>query len=277
MVQERVANATLHSRQLATKSIKGENMVSFNLSGRIALVTGASRGIGRAIAEKLAECGAEVILVSRNIESLETVATAIREKKGNAFAFACHMGNIADIEKLYEKVRETYGRLDILVNNAATNPYFGEMAAIDEGAWGKTVDVNLKGPFFMIQKAIPLMQAAGKGAVVNVSSVNGIRPALMQGVYSITKGALITMTQAFAKELAPHNIRVNALLPGFTDTKFSSVLMQNKDIYDMVVDQIPMKRHAAPAEMVGGVLYLVSDAASYTTGTCLTCDGGLLA
>jgi len=252
-------------------------MVSFDLKDRIAVVTGASRGIGRAIAETLADQGAETLLVSRKLENLETVAAGIRERGGKAACFACNMGSLADIDLLYEKIGEGYGRLDILVNNAATNPYFGEMAAIDEGAWGKTMDVNLKGPFFMIQKAIPFMQAAGRGAVVNVSSVNGIRPAAFQGVYSITKGALITLTRAFAKELAPHRIRVNALLPGFTDTKFSSVLMQNQGIYDMVVDQIPLKRHAAPAEMTGAVLYLVSDAASYTTGACITCDGGLLA
>ncbi len=252
-------------------------MVSFELTGRIALVTGASRGIGRAVAETLAEQGAEVVLVSRKLQNLEAVADGIREKGGKAACVACNMGSLADIDLLYEKIGRDYGRLDILVNNAATNPYFGEMATIDQGAWEKTLDVNLKGPFFMIQKAIPLMQAAGKGAVVNVSSVNGIRPAPFQGVYSITKGALITMTQAFAKELAPHHIRVNALLPGFTDTKFSSVLMQNKEIYDMVVAQIPQRRHAEPKEMVGAVLYLVSDAASYTTGACLTCDGGLLA
>ncbi|WP_319409139.1 SDR family oxidoreductase [uncultured Desulfosarcina sp.] len=252
-------------------------MVSFDLKDRVAMVTGASRGIGRAIAETLAEKGAEVIVVSRKMESLEPVAAGICEKGGKAAAFACNMGSLADIDLLYAKIVEDIGRLDILVNNAATNPHFGEMATIDEKAWEKTMDVNLKGPFFMIQKAIPLMRAAGKGAVVNVSSVNGIRPAAFQGVYSITKGALITMTQAFAKELAPHHIRVNALLPGFTDTKFSSVLMQNKEICDMVVSQIPLKRHADPSEMVGAVLYLVSDAASYTTGACITCDGGLLA
>jgi NAD(P)-dependent dehydrogenase (short-subunit alcohol dehydrogenase family) len=251
-------------------------MVSFDLKDRIAIVTGASRGIGRAIAETLAECGAEAILVSRNQKILETVAAEIREKGGRATAMACNMGDLDAIGALYGKIGETWGRLDILVNNAATNPFFGELAAIDESAWQKTVDVNLKGPFFMIQKAIPLMKAAGKGSVVNVSSVNGIRPATFQGVYSITKGALITMTQAFAKELASHNIRVNALLPGFTDTQFSSVLMQNKEIYQTVVAQIPLKRHAEPDEMVGAVLYLVSDAASYTTGTCITCDGGLL-
>jgi NAD(P)-dependent dehydrogenase (short-subunit alcohol dehydrogenase family) len=252
-------------------------MVSFDLKDRIAMVTGASRGIGRAIAEMLAEQGAEVIVVSRRMESLEPVAAGIREKGGKAAALACNMGSLTDIDLLYAKIGEDFGRLDILVNNAATNPHFGEMATIDEKAWEKTLDVNLKGPFFMIQKAIPLMQAAGKGSVVNVSSVNGIRPAAFQGVYSITKGALITMTRAFAKELAPHHIRVNALLPGFTDTKFSSVLMQNKEIYDMVVAQIPLRRHADATEMVGAVLYLVSDAASYTTGACLTCDGGLLA
>jgi NAD(P)-dependent dehydrogenase (short-subunit alcohol dehydrogenase family) len=252
-------------------------MVSFDLKDRIALVTGASRGIGRAIAEALAEQGAEVVLVSRRQESLETVAAGICEKGGKAAGFACNMGSLADMDDLFDRIRETYGRLDILVNNAATNPYFGEMASIDEGAWGKTMDVNLKGPFFMIQKAVPLMEAAGTGAIVNVSSVNGIRPAAFQGVYSITKGALITMTRAFAKELAPRQIRVNALLPGFTDTQFSSVLMQNKEVYDMVIEQIPLKRHADPVEMAGAVLYLVSDAASYTTGACLTCDGGLLA
>jgi len=252
-------------------------MVSFDLKGRIALVTGASRGIGRAIAETLAEHGAELIVVSRKLEGLETVAAGIREKGGKAACFACNMGSLTDIDLLYARIGEEYGRLDILVNNAATNPYFGEMATVDEGVWEKTLDVNLKGPFFMIQKAIPLMQVVGKGAVVNVSSVNGIRPAAFQGVYSITKGAMITMTQAFAKELSAHHIRVNALLPGFTDTKFSSVLMQNKEIYDMVVAQIPLKRHADPIEMVGAVLYLVSDAASYTTGACIQCDGGLLA
>jgi len=129
----------------------------------------------------------------------------------------------------------------------------------------------------MIQHAIGLMKAAGGGAIVNVSSVNGIRPAQLQGIYSVTKGALITMTRAWAKELAPHKIRVNALLPGFTNTKFSAALMGQDEIYKYVIGQIPMGRHAEPEEMVGAVLYLVSDAASYTTGTCINCDGGYLA
>ena len=252
-------------------------MKPFDLTDRIALVTGASRGIGQAIAEALADQGAELILVSRKQENLESVAAGIRDNGGNATAMACNMGDLDGIDALYKQIESSWGRLDILVNNAATNPHFGEMVTVDEGIWQKTVDVNLKGPFFMIQKAVPLMKAAGKGAVVNVASVNGIRPAPFQGVYSITKGAVITMTQAFAKELALHGIRVNALVPGFTDTKFASVLIQTKEIYDTVIEKIPMHRHAEPSEMVGAVLYLASDAASYTTGVCLPCDGGMLA
>jgi NAD(P)-dependent dehydrogenase (short-subunit alcohol dehydrogenase family) len=252
-------------------------MLSFDLNGKIAVVTGASRGIGRSIAETFAEYGAEVILVSRKIDALTAAAEAITAKGGKAHPIACHMGDINAIKTLYEFIEKTYGRLDILVNNAATNPYFGEMAGVDENIWNKTFDVNLKGPFFMIQNAIPLMKAAGGGAIVNVSSVNGIKPAQLQGIYSVTKGALITMTKAYAKELAPHKIRVNALLPGFTDTKFSAALMQQDEIYKYVVAQIPMGRHAEPEEMAGAVLYLVSNAASFTTGTCITCDGGYLA
>lgn len=252
-------------------------MPSFKLDGKIALVTGASRGIGRAIAETFAEYGAEVILVSRKIEALKEAAEGIAAKGGKAQTVACNMGDLQGIKTLYEFVETTYGRLDILVNNAATNPYFGEMAGVDESAWNKTFDVNLKGPFFMVQNAIGLMKAAGGGAIVNVSSVNGIKPAQFQGIYSITKGALITMTQAYAKELAPHKIRVNALLPGFTETKFSSALMQQKEIYNHVIAQIPMGRHATPDEMVGAALYLASSAASFTTGICITCDGGYLA
>jgi NAD(P)-dependent dehydrogenase (short-subunit alcohol dehydrogenase family) len=252
-------------------------MISFSLTHRMALVTGASRGIGQAIAEVLAEQGAHVILVSRKLDGLRTVVEAIQRRGGSAEAAACHLGDLAAIVALFAQLKERHGRLDILVNNAATNPHFGDMTTVDEGIWEKTLAVNLKGPFFMIQQAVPLLRAAGKGAIVNVSSVNGVRPGFHQGVYSITKGALITMTQAYAKELAPSNIRVNALLPGLTDTKLSSALMRNPTLYEQIVDQIPLGRHASPEEMAGAVLYLVSDAASYTTGACITCDGGLLA
>ncbi len=251
-------------------------MVSFRLDGKVAAVTGASRGIGQAIAQTLAEYGAEVVLVSRKIEALNAVAQEITAAGGKAFALAAHMGDLGAVRQLCGSIKEKYGRLDILINNAAVNPYFGEMEGVDEAVWNKTLDVNLKGPFFLIQGAIPLMKAAGGGAIVNVASINGVSPANFQGVYSITKGAVITMTQAYAKELAQHKIRVNALLPGLTDTRFASALVKNKAIHDMIVAQIPLGRHAEPSEMAGAVLYLVSDASSYTTGACITCDGGIL-
>ncbi len=252
-------------------------MVNFKLDGKVALISGASRGIGESIAVALAQYGAHTILVSRKIDALEEVAKEIRDKGGKADSIACHMGEVAQIEAMFKQVREKFGRLDILINNAATNPFFGEMINADEAIWEKTFDVNLKGPFFMIKHAVPLMVESGGGSIVNVSSVNGIRPAFMQGIYSVTKAGLISMTRAFAKELAAKNIRVNALLPGLTDTKFSKALMDNKNIYDYVVKQVPMNRHAEPDEMAGAALYFVSEAASYTTGSILVVDGGGLA
>ena len=251
--------------------------VDFNLTGKVAVITGASRGIGEAIAVTLADYGAHCILVSRKTGALKDVASKIAIRGGRAEVIACNVGDLAQIEILFNTIEENCGRLDILINNAATNPYFGEMLGADEGVWNKTFDVNLKGPFFMIQKAAKLMEKTGSGAIVNVSSVNGIKPALFQGVYSMTKAGLISMTQAFAKELAGKNIRINALLPGLVDTNFSKAIMDNEAIHDIAVKMIPMNRHAAPREMAGTVLYLVSDAASFTTGASFVIDGGFLA
>ncbi|NOX32480.1 MAG: SDR family oxidoreductase [Deltaproteobacteria bacterium] len=249
-------------------------MKDFNLEEKIAIITGASRGIGLAVAQKLAQYGAHCILVSRKAENLETAAAGIRKKGHKACAMACHTGHPDQIKAMYEKIMEKYGSVDILVNNAATNPHFGEMTTADEGVWNKTLDVNLKGPFFMIKYAVPLMK--GKGAIVNVSSVNAIKPGMFQGVYSATKAALLNMTHTLARELAPKGIRVNALLPGLTDTRFASAIISSDEICKYAVDQIPMGRYAKPEEMAGAVLYLVSDAASFTTGASLICDGGML-
>lgn len=253
-------------------------MVDFNLDGRVALITGASRGIGEAIAMTLAQYGAYCILVSRKQEALEAVVAKIASAGGKAEAVACNMGETEKISALFEQVAAKHGKLDILVNNAATNPYFGQMLGADEGAFDKTFGVNLKGPYFMIQNAAKLMKNNDKGgAIVNVSSINAIKPEPMQGIYSMTKAAMLAMTQAYAKELAPHNIRVNALLPGLVKTKFSGALMENDAVYKYAIQKIPLNRHAVPDEMAGAVLYLVSDAASYTTGSQLVCDGGFLA
>ncbi|NIS59554.1 MAG: SDR family oxidoreductase [Proteobacteria bacterium] len=252
-------------------------MVDFSLESKIALITGASRGIGEAIAVTLAYHGAHCLLVSRKIDALQNVVEKIEENGGKAEAIACHVGHLEQIEALFKEVKDRFGKIDILVNNAATNPHFGDMLGADEGVWDKTHDVNLKGPFFMIQHAARLMMESGGGSIVNVASIGGVRPVPMQGIYAITKAGLIAMTKAFAKELAGENIRVNALLPGLTETKLSRVLIETKEIYDYAVKQIPLGRHAQPSEMAGAVLYLVSDAASFTTGSCIICDGGMLA
>ncbi|MCB1660159.1 MAG: SDR family oxidoreductase [Moraxellaceae bacterium] len=249
---------------------------TFDLSGKIALVTGASRGIGQAIAELLAQHGAHVIISSRKAESCQVVVDNIINAGGSAEAMACHIGEMAQIEAIFAQVEAKHGRLDILVNNAATNPHFGAIVDTDINAFQKTVDVNIRGYFFMSSYGAKLMAKNGGGAIVNVASVNGVIPGLFQGIYSITKAAVMSMTQAFAKECAGMGVRVNALLPGFTDTKFASALVKNEQVVKSVLQHVPMNRIAQPNEMAGAVLYLVSPAASYTTGVCLNVDGGYL-
>ena len=246
----------------------------FDLTGRVALVTGASRGIGEAIAKLLAEQGAHVIVSSRKIDDCQAVADAIIEAGGAAEAWACHVGDMDQIKQTFEYIANKHGKLDILVNNAAANPYFGHILDTDISAYNKTVDVNIRGYFFMSTEAGKLMRKNGGGSIVNTASINGLQPGMMQGIYSITKAAVINMTKAFAKECAPFNIRVNALLPGLTKTKFAGALFTNDSMYKAAMQMIPMHRHAEPEEMAGTVLYLVSDASSYTTGECIVVDGG---
>jgi len=249
---------------------------SFDLSGRVALVTGASRGIGESIARALAGAGAHVIVSSRKLEACEAVAASIRAAGGQASALACHIGELGEITQAFATIEAAHGRLDILVNNAATNPHYGPITAIDPAAFQKTVDVNIRGYFFMSQAGAKLMARGGGGSIVNVASINGVIPGPMQGVYSITKAAVISMTKAFARECAPQGIRVNALLPGLTDTRFAAALTRNPAVMEKVLPHIPMNRPAEPHEMAGAVLYLVSPAASYTTGVALNVDGGYL-
>ncbi|MEQ3763133.1 MAG: SDR family oxidoreductase [Alcanivorax sp.] len=248
----------------------------FDLTGRIALVTGASRGIGESIAKLLAAAGAHVIISSRKIEGCQTVADAIVAEGGSAEALACHIGDMEQIDACFAHIEEKHGKLDILVNNAAANPYFGHILNTDLAAFEKTVDVNIRGYFFMCVKGGQLMKKNGGGSIINVASVNGMVPGDFQGIYSITKSAVISMTKSFAKECATLGIRVNALLPGLTDTKFASALTSNEAILKQAMMHIPMKRVAMPEEMAGAVLFLASDAASYTTGTSINVDGGYL-
>ena len=246
----------------------------FDLTGRIALVTGASRGIGEAVARLFAEQGAHVIVSSRRQEGCRAVADNIIKNGGKAEAHACHIGNLEDIGNIFAYIRETFGRLDILVNNAATNPFYGHVLDADPGAFQKTVDVNIRGYFFMSVEAGRLMRETGGGVIVNTASIGGLHPENGQSIYGITKAAIINMTKAFAKECAPDNIRCNAILPGLTKTKLATALFADEDNYQAALDTIPMHRHAEPEEMAGAVLYLVSDASSYTTGEYIIIDGG---
>ena len=252
------------------------SLPSFDLSGRVALVTGASRGIGEAIARALAGAGAHVIVSSRKLEACEAVAASIRAAGGQASALACHIGELGEIAQAFAAIEAAHGRLDILVNNAATNPHYGPITSIDPAAFQKTVDVNIRGYFFMSQAGAKLMARGGGGSIVNVASINGVIPGPLQGVYSITKAAVISMTKAFARECAPQGIRVNALLPGLTNTRLAAALTRNPAVMEKVLPHIPLNRPAEPHEMAGAVLYLVSPAASYTTGVALNVDGGYL-
>lgn len=249
----------------------------FDLTGKTALVTGASRGIGQSIAQLLAAHGAHVIVSSRRLDACEQVAQGIREAGGQATAIAAHIGETAALDALFGQIDAAGLKLDILINNAAANPYYGPMLDMSLDAFVKTADVNIRGYWYASLLAGRRMRDQGGGSIVNIASVNGRRPAWGQGVYSFSKAAIISMTQAFAKELAGYKIRVNAVLPGLTDTKFASAMTQNEAVLKMILPLIPMQRIAQPDEIAPAALYLASPAASYVTGTCLTVDGGMLA
>jgi NAD(P)-dependent dehydrogenase (short-subunit alcohol dehydrogenase family) len=246
----------------------------FRLDGKIAVVNGGSRGIGAAIALGLAEQGAHVIVSSRKIEDCEKVAQGIRDRGLEATAMHCHTGKTEQIDAMVEQISEQFGRLDILVNNGGTNPYYGPIGETPMAAFDKTVEVNFRGPFYFSEKAVAMMKAQGGGAIVNVASVNGINPGLFQGVYSTTKAALINMTKAFAREYGQDNIRVNALCPGIVDTSMTAFFKENRTALDAVLQGQPVARMAQPEEMVGAVLYMVSDASSFLTGQSIVVDGG---
>ncbi len=250
----------------------------FDLTGRTALVTGASRGIGAAIARVLAAHGAHVVVSSRRLADCETMAASLRGAGGSAEALALHVGDVAMIEAAFADLDARGRTPDILINNAAANPYFGPMLDMDLDAYTKTVDVNLRGYFWCSVQAARRMRTRGQGrcAIVNIASVNARRAAPGQGVYSMTKAGIVSFTESFARECAPHGIRVNAVLPGLTETKFASALTSNEAILKPLLRQIPLARAAQPEEIAPLVLLLVSDAASYITGASIPVDGGYL-
>lgn len=249
----------------------------FDLSGKIAVVAGASRGIGQEIALILAEYGAHVVALSRGEGGCDETLERIASAGGSAEACACHIGREQAVEALFTWLDKTHGRIDILVNNAAANPYYGHILDTPLAAFDKTVEVNLRGYFNMAITAGRRMREQGGGAIVNVASANGLSPGDNQGVYSMTKAGVINMSKALARECGEFGIRVNTLVPGLTQTKFAQALHDDEAFMAKMMPHTPLARGATPDEMAAAVLYLVSDAASYTTGSSIVVDGGYLA
>jgi NAD(P)-dependent dehydrogenase (short-subunit alcohol dehydrogenase family) len=246
----------------------------FDLSGRVAIVTGASKGIGNATAAILAEHGAHVVLSSRKQADLDAEAERINTRyPEKATALAAHAGRPEDLQRLVEEVMKRFSRIDILVNNAATNPYFGPILGAELTAWDKTFEVNLRGVFLLTKLVYEASMEAGGGAIVNIASIGGIRPGIGLGVYNITKAGVIMLTRQLARELGG-KVRVNAVAPGLIKTRFAEALWGNEQILDRVLSQNPMGRIGVPEEVAAGVLFLVSDAASYVNGEVLVIDGG---
>ena len=250
-----------------------KDMGRIDLSGKVALVNGASRGIGEAIARGLAGCGAQLVLSSRNVDAVQAVADSISGQGGKAVARACHAGRLEDVDALFAGIRDEFGRLDILINNAATNPWFGPAADLPPEAFDKTVDVNLKGPYYMMAHAVPLMVAGRGGSIVNVASIAALVSMSGQAVYGMTKAGLVSLTKSFAKEYGQKGVRVNAILPGVVETKLAAALVEDPAVQKWI-SRLPVPRAGQPADMVAGVLFLVSDYASFTTGTTLVMNAG---
>lgn len=246
------------------------------LDGKVAIVTGASRGIGKAIARDFASEGAKVVVSSRKQEALDQVADEINADYPDAvFARACHVGEVEQIDELMEWVESEVGLPNVLVNNAATNPYFGPMIDAEDWAWEKTFEVNLRGYFRMSQRvARGLLDAGEPGSIVNVTSVVGLQAAPFQGIYGMTKAGVISMTKTLAVELGGADIRVNAVAPGLVDTKFASVLVANDELRKPFTERAALGRYAQPEEISPVVVYLASDEAGYVTGQTIPVDGG---
>jgi NAD(P)-dependent dehydrogenase (short-subunit alcohol dehydrogenase family) len=246
----------------------------FDLTGRRALVTGASRGIGLAIAHGLGTQGAEVVITSRKAEGINAAAEQLKTSGVKAQPLVCHQGETASIQALFEQIDRSGAPLDVVIVNAAANPTMGGLVDVDMGAWQKIIDVNLTGALVTAQHASRRMIPRKSGSIIFITSIAAFDPMSAIAAYSVSKTALVGMTKAFAKELGPKNVRVNAIAPGLVETKFASALFQNRHAYEQMMADVPLGRHGQPEDIIGSAIFLASDASAYMTGQVLIVDGG---
>lgn len=247
---------------------------AFNLDGKVAVITGSSKGIGLSTAKLLGKHGARVVISSRKEEAIQQVVHQLSKEGINAIAIAANTGKQNELENLTNKTISHYGGIDIVINNAATNPVFGPIEQVDNPAYEKIMSVNLKGPLELCKLCLPSMKSRGGGSIINISSVEGLTPGNGLGMYSISKAALIMLTKVIAGEWAKYNVRSNVICPGLVETKFSEALTGNEQVMKKLLPRIPMQRAGKPDEMAGLALFLASDASSYCTGGIFMADGG---
>ena len=247
---------------------------SFRLDNKVAIITGASKGIGKAIAHALGQQGAKVVIASRKQEAVDETAAEFRKEGIDATGIAAHMGDLAQVKSLVEKTLEIYGGIDIIVNNAAINPVFGPILQTDLPVFDKIMEVNVKGPLELCKLAYPSMKARGGGSIINISSIEGLTPALGLGLYSISKATLIATTKVLAREWGADKIRANVICPGLVQTKFSEALTGNEKILKMVMAKQALPHLAVPEDIAGLALFLAADASAFCTGASYTADGG---
>lgn len=249
----------------------------FDLQGKTALITGSSRGIGRAIAERMAEAGARVIVSSRKLDACEEVVAAIRKAGGQAVALACNISNKDELQTLVAKSREAFGQIDILVCNAAVNPHFGATQEIPDSAFQKVLDCNIRSNHWLCQMVIPEMAERKDGSVLIVSSIGGLRGSNSLGTYGLSKAADMALARNLAVEWGPRNVRVNCIAPGLIRTDFAKALWENPQIYEQTVQRYPLRRIGEADEVAGTAIYLASRAGSFVTGQTIVVDGGATA
>lgn len=248
----------------------------FDLTGRVSVITGSTKGIGKAMAEALAAFGSKVVISSRKADACGAVAAAINESGGEAIAHPCHVGHKDQLERLVAATRERWGKIDNLVVNAAVNPYYGSSLGIPDSAFDKVMEVNIRSVHWLCQMVIPEMQERKDGSIVIVSSVGGFRGNAVLGAYAISKAADMQLARNLAAEFGPDNIRVNAVCPGLVKTDFARALWEDPQREQAVAGRTPLRRLGEPVDCAGIAVYLASRAGSWTTGQTFTVDGGVL-